>query len=312
MRTENEIKALPLEDKQKLWVELRKVGTNDKAYANAKAIIEIITADKKWKEPETIEVKNVSGHEVAADDIKIAKDAMARVYFWQYMALARFLEPEEKIQAKLEKAGNEGREKDASAATITTKAAALIMFLFALCFGFSANAQQQTTIIGGPGQYRVQAIAGFNPGVIQAAMTTNFTAQIITTNTIFVPNVIFSNGVASFSTTTNYTYVTNAPGVISLAGYDQFTLSYSGAMMAGTTNVNSAANWDYSTDLQNWQSNKWVTPITMIGTGQVTTNLDVTGCNGGYVRLDNANNPANVPESNAWFEVSIKISAHGP
>lgn len=337
MRTENEIKVLPLEELQKLVIELRAVATGDKGYPNAKAIIAFITGLKKWKEPETIEVKNIAGHPVTADNVTIAKDASAKIYRWQYLALARFLEVEEAVADELKDAAADQQKKDAAAdkaqaaqstdlaktitdAVVTGVAAGLAkaakvaaLIAFALCLCGSVQAQTQANLIGADGGYWVQTIAGLGNGVIALAIgTTNYLTP--TTNSTVTTNVnwVVTNGQATNTPSYVTNNVVNQPGVVAISGFDQFTLSYSGQMMAGSTNVNSLATVDYSTDMVNWQTNKWQLPITMIATGQATTNLDVVFCNGGFLRLDSITMPAIVPETNTWFEIARKPSGHGP
>jgi hypothetical protein len=284
MKTEHEIKALPLEERQKLAIELRAVKTGDKLYANAKALLELITYSQGWKEPALIEVKNVSGHVVTVDDSAIAPDATSKVFPWQFAALARFLEP-------------------------VTKAAALLLLLLGL------NVYATTTdLIGSAGDYHVMAVAGLNGGTnaIGPAGVTNYFYPTITTNQTAYPTWTVSNGVSSVVFNTNNTYVTNVPGLFSIVNFEDFTLTFACASQV-SSNLTEYAFVDYSSDGSNWQTNKWVLPLLPIGTGQTTTNLDVTGCSGGYGRLNCiSNNSVFYALTNIYFEVTTKTRTRGP
>lgn len=283
MKTENEIKALPLEEQQKLVLDLKSVPQSDRYFETAQRLIKFTEGLKSYKAPEAIAVTNIAEHDISVDGKIIPKGQSGTVFPWQLRALGRWLEK-----------------------------AALVMFAALLLTGRNAAAQVQTTLIGGPGGYYVRSLTALNGGAIPVGVNTNFLTPV--TNSVIVTNANWSvqNGQATNQVTYTTNNTVNQPGVFSLTGYDQWTMSYSGQMMAGTTNVTSVANVDYSTDLVNWQTNKWSLPITMAATTQVTTNLDVTGCNGGYIRVDTVTMAANVPETNCWFEVSTKSSSHGP
>lgn len=287
MRTENEIKALSLLEKQKLVIELRQVKTGDKAYPNAKAIITLITEDKKWKEPEPVAVRNIADHAVTVDEKSIAAGEESKVYPWQQAVLARFLEVIE-----------EGK-----------KAAALLLATLLLLFGVKASAQSQIVAAGDKSGYYVVQVNDLGGGTanIIAGMVTNYDAPTIITNAQIAPVTLVSNGVTYFSTVTNNTYVTNYPGVVAITKWTDFTLTVSAAMQAGTTNVNLSSGWDYSDNLLNWQTNKWLTPLTLAGTGQNTTNLDVTGAIGGYIRFRPPANLATAPITNISARVQFKF-----
>lgn len=94
MKIINEIRSMALLDAQKLVVDLRtNVRKTDKDYALAQEAINIATGRKDWSEPATMEVRNVAGHDLKIDDVKIAKGQTGKLYHWQYIALCRFLEP---------------------------------------------------------------------------------------------------------------------------------------------------------------------------------------------------------------------------
>lgn len=293
MKNENEIKNMELVDQQKLVIDLKRVPTSDKFYARAQQLIQFTEALKGYKNPKPVEVKNIAGHDLTVDDRKIEKDATVKLYPWQFAGLARFFE--------------EVVEK-------TEKAAALLIFAFLFAFGLSAHAQNQTSVIGSPGQYWVRSVAGLNGGtnVVAASATNSFTAGV--TNAVITTNANWSlvNGQA----TNNPTYTTNNtinyPGIVPIANYDGANLTFSYSLMSSGTGT-STAYWDYSPDLVLWQLNKWSMPLQANGTTIVTTNTDITGVYGGYIRLNSvANTNAAIIMSNLTVEVSVKSSKTGP
>ena len=283
MKTENEIKALPLEEKQKLVIELRSVKPGDKGYPNAKAIIELITSEKKWKEPEPVEVKNVAGHEINVDGNSIAADGTGKVFPWQLAALARFLEP-------------------------VTKAAALLLFVFGLLFG--AQAQTQTYLVGGPGQYNVVSIAGLNGGTNYIAGTNTFTTGVITTNATVTPNWNYTNGVAYNSPTTNYTYTTNVPGLLNVANYDALDIQW-GSALTGAGNSNATLTVDTSDDGTTFVPAVYTLTNTGNGTAMVSGHLAITGLSAGWLRFNTWAIPSGTP-TNAYIHVARKPQRTGP
>jgi hypothetical protein len=207
--TENQIKALPLEERQKLVLDLKSVQPNDKAYPNAVAIIKFITDDKKYKEPVMVKVKALENVPVDGRDIK--KDQEVEVYPWQYKALARFFE--------LVKGG--------------AAALALLLLVF-----FGTPAMGQTLLSSA--QYNPVFVAGLNGGTNTSAGgapgggTTNLYWQpVIVTNTFTNATVFISNGVPVFTITTNYTYTTNIPGSINCTHSSQVAVRVT---VAGSTN----------------------------------------------------------------------------
>lgn len=94
MKIINEIRSMELLDAQKLVVDLRtNVPKTDRNYANALQAISIATGRKDWSEPATIEVRNVAGHDLQIDNVKIANGQTGKLYHWQYVAVLRFVEP---------------------------------------------------------------------------------------------------------------------------------------------------------------------------------------------------------------------------
>jgi hypothetical protein len=342
MKTEHEIKALPLEEKQKLVIELRAIKPGDKAYANAKAIIELITGHSKWKEPKTFEVLNITSHDVSVDGNIIAPNATGKIYFWQYLALARFLEAAPELEEELAVRKDafwalEARsaalapkpEAQNIADTVKTaiadgfaslkenagKVAALIALLGCLLFASGAQAQVQTTAVGSAGNYHTYYVAGLNGGTnnIAAATTAGFTVPVTTTTGIITnASWNFSNGIWTNTLTFTTNTSVNVPGLLAIPNVDQFALTFGGASVTAS-NVLETASVDYSPDSINWQTNKWSLIITTIGVGQVTTNVDVNGCNGGYLRLNSIiNSSMYYALTNIFFEVSAKASRTGP
>lgn len=280
MKTENEIKALPLEERQKLVQELKQIGTGDKAYANAKAIIELITGMKDWKEPKVIEVKNIAGHDVSVDGATIAKDATGKVFPWQASALARFLEP-------------------------VAKAAAMLLFALLIGLGLSANATT-TQAFGSPGSFNGLYVAGLTGGTnsIPTNTVTTYMAATYTTNTINQITWTNVNGIQTPSTNTVTTsIVTNVPGLFALPANQPFTLTY-GAALFGAAGQ-SVAKLAYSPDGNSWQSNYWTMPLTANSSAEViTTNIQVPALSGGWGRLDSVSGLVTSGGTNIYFEVS--------
>ena len=288
MHTENEIKALPLEEQQKLVIDLKTVPAGDKYYETAQRLIKFTESIKGYKAPATIEVKNVAGHDLIVDGQQIGKDATVRLLPWQFRGLARFFE----------EAG---------------KAATLLLFLVLLLFGSAAQAQVQTYLVGSPSTYNVVTVGPYGGGVANVIVTTNLLTPVTNVVSIITnANWTIVGGVATNQVTTTTNTTVNQPGIVSIANYDGATLMYSGAMMAGSTNVNSNVTVDYSPDMVNWQTNKWTLPITMAGTSQGTTNLDLSFNYGGFIRFNTITMAANVPETNVFLEVSKKPYRTGP
>jgi hypothetical protein len=287
MRTENEIKAMTPEQRQKMVIDLRDTPVTDKFYATAKALIEFTVNLKGWKEPVPIEVKNIAGHKITVDGKGLDKDATIKVFPWQFAALARFLEPVKAI-------------------------AAMLMLLS--CIIFAAQAQTQTTALGAPGQYWVRYIAALNGGTnsVNGATTNSFTSPV--TNSVIITNANWQ--VISGVATNEVYYSTNStitvPGTFSIVNYDEFGMGFGFALRSAGTGSETAFV-DYSPDNIQWQLNKWTIPLTASGTTAVWTNVDVTGVSGGYARLDSIGNTnATIAMTNVVFEVAVKASHLGP
>jgi len=335
MRTESEIKQLPLEEQQKLVVELRLVKLGDKSYANAKAIIDLITGLKKWEEPELFEVKNIASHIVTVDGSSIAPDATAKVYHWQYQALARFLEPGEELQCEIDGAAEAAKKEAAKAKPQTTPElhtvvveaiakgfeslkgkAALLLFGLFLLVGSSAMAQNQSFLYGTFGQYNVQTIAGLNGGTNNFQGTNaTFSLGVNVTNTSVSPTWLVSNGVTTVTFTTNIINITtNVPGLVSVVNYDSFGIQQS-FQLGGAGTGTFLSIWDASVDNINWQTNALTIGTIAAGTSQVTTYTNIIQQQYGFIRLNTAYITATGTAgavTNLYIELVKKSNRQGP
>jgi hypothetical protein len=174
-----QIKALPLVDKQKLVVELSQVPIGDRGYANARAVIELIKADRKYVEPKKVTVKVLE--DVPMDGQELKKDTVIEVLPWQASALARFFE-------------------------VVTKAAALIALLCCLVLPASAQNYKLTSLLASP----------WSTNLVAGGATSNYWQTYSNSTVLTNMSVIISNGTPVF--TTNYvTNITvSIPGVIGL------------------------------------------------------------------------------------------------
>lgn len=191
--TEQEIRGLPLEKKQMLVIELGDIKPSDKAYPNAKAIIDLITSDKSYKKPQTVKAKALADVPVDGRDVK--KDQEVELYHWQFRALARFFE--------------------------LPKAAAALLIGLALLLGFDAKAQNWTNLNTTSPNYNIyswQNIAGMNGTTngIAGNLTNQMWIPVVVSITNNTPSIIISNGVPVFSTNTIVTSITNIPGMVNL------------------------------------------------------------------------------------------------
>ena len=307
MKTENEIIAMSLVERQKLWVELKQVQTNDKDYAASKAIIEVIEATDDWDAPE--KAPAIATANCLVDGKSVKKDEAIQVYEWQFNALRRFLANPDEVAEK--KAKKEARTKPGAAA-------ALIAFVVGLALlGQTASAQVQTYLVGTQGQYNVQTIAGLNGGTNNVVGTNAaFAAATFTTNTAVTPTILVSNGVTSFTFTTNITsIVTNVPGMVSVVNYDSYGLQLSYALEgAGTPTVYSS--WDVSGDGVLWQTNAFQLNSVSSGANQVTVYTNLIQVQYGYIRLNtlwntNVTGTADIL-TNLTVEIIKKSNRQGP
>ncbi len=277
MKTENEIIASNLGERQKLWVELKQVPTNDKFYANAKALLEVIEATDNWKEPAQTEV--VASDDTQIDGRAVKKGDTIKVYEWQFKALQRFL--------KLPAAAK--------------KAAALLLFACLLACGFNASA------------FDYPAVAGLNGGTNNIAASSTNSYNVGVTNSVILTNANWSN--ISGIWTNQPTYVTNStvttPGVFAVGNYNAFDIQLSLALNgAGTTAV--PTSWSASDDAVNWTTGVLALSVTPAGTTQVTTRTNVTGFQAGWIRLDTVGNANASAITNLSVIVGRKQSVTGP
>lgn len=277
--TENQIRALPLEERQKLVVELKDIQPGDKAYPNAKAIIELITSDKKYKEPTMVKVKALEDVPVDGRDVK--KESETEVYPWQFRALSRFFE-------------------------LVTKAAAVIALLLVLS-GFNAMAQQTVPA------YTLTPVAGLLGGtnnVLASITNSSYGTQTITTNTIIYPNWITSNGTQVVTWTTNSTFTTNYPGQTSVANWASFGL-WSEFALAGAGTSGSTFTWVQSADAVTWIPYTNYT-VTAAGTATVAGGLPNLSSQYGYLMLTNIVNSNAQSMTNLTVDVVKKGRTLGP
>jgi hypothetical protein len=269
MKTENEIKALALEDKQKLVVDLKLVPKSDKYYETAQRLIKFTEALKGYKAPELIEVTNVAGHDLTVDGITIPADGTVKILPWTYNALARFFE----------KAG---------------KSAALWLLLALLGFTLSGQAQSSSTFtVGSPSVYNVVAVAGFAGGTNNCVATNSTFATTVTNTTSITTNAnwMIVNGVATNMYTTTTNVIVNVPGLVSLVNYDMFDITF-GYQLSGAGTGTGVTTWDQSDDGVNWRTNAFQVTLAGNGTSYTQTNLPNTLFAPGYIRLNSVWYPA--------------------
>jgi hypothetical protein len=301
MRTETEIVALPLVERQKLWVEMKQVPTGDRDFANAKAIVTVIEDTEDWEAPEQKDV--VATDNTIVDGKAVKKGETVKVYEWQFAALRRHLAIPEELEAR------KARKKAAGSA-----GAAAMLIGFLMLFGFTASAQNQTYVIGGPGTYNVVSIAGLYGGTNNVMGTNStFGTAVITTNTAVVPNWTSVNGVYTNAPTTNVVSITtNIAGAVSLANMDMADIVFGAQLTAAGTST-ATAMFDASDDLVTWQSNKFSLTLVMAGTSYLSTNYGLTLVPNGYVRLNYVSYPSTtVALTNLTVTLAKKPGRTGP
>lgn len=333
MKTPIEIAAMPLIERQQLVVDLRGVPAADKFYAVALQLISAATSKKDWKEPEQIEVKNIAGHDITVDKTKITKDGTAKIFPWQFLAVRRFVEPTDEdtanaaIKPLLRKpSADEGNYKpltEEDVAKLIAKAfkeagikaaTALLLFAF-LLFGVGrAGAQTQSFMVGSvPSLYHTYSIAGLNGGTNAWSGSQSFTTPVVTSVTTTNPNWVVINGIATNEYTTSTQSITNAPGVISLANYDEaeLFLGYNSLTSGGVTG--GTATWDYSPDGTYWQLNALTMYCAASGTSLVGTNYFFPiGTAPGLLRFNTLTFAGGGIASNITVEVALKPYRTGP
>jgi hypothetical protein len=301
MKTENEIIALDLVERQKLWVELKAVPTSDKDFANAKAIIIVIEDTEDWEAPEKSDA--VAKDNCIVDGKSVKKGETIEVYPWQFNALRRFLDDPK-----------EAEERKAKKSKKADGAAALLIFAFLFAFGLSVQAQTQTYVIGGPGTYNVVSVAGLYGGTNNVFGTnTSFGVAVTTTNSAIVPNWSSFNGVWTNTSTTNVLSIaTNTPGIVSLANMDMADITFGFALNGAGTGTG-FETWDYSDDLVFWRTNALQINLAANGQNYVQTNVSLTLFANGYIRLNSAGYPSQtVALTNLVTTVAKKPGRTGP
>ena len=313
MKTENEIIASKLEERQKLWVELKQVPTNDKLYANAKALIELIEATDDWEQPEQREV--VAKENTLIDGKPVNKGDTIKVYEWQFKALQRFLKLPESKHNATERVPQQQQPQQPAQSTAPGSAAAKVvalLFAFLLAFGFTAGAQTQTTVIGAPGQYWVQSIAGLSGGTNNIVGTNSFTTGV--TNFTYITNANWTlvNGTPTNATTITTNQTVNVPGVLNVANYDLFSVFW-GFQLTGAGSATATLTADYSPDNLNWTTAAFSASLVANGTTFVGTNLTFSLFAPGYWRLNTIAYPsATAIQTNVVVEVPRKSTRVGP
>jgi hypothetical protein len=284
--TESQIKALPIVDKQKLAIELREVKTSDRAYPQAKALLDVILSDKKYKEPDR--VKATATTDISVDGREVKEGQTVDLLPWQYTALARFFE-------------------------LAGKAAAMIALLFACMTSFGQQTYTVTTLLSLSNATNTPALTNYIAGT--TGSTSNYlAAAVITTNTIISPSVITSNGTQYVSYTTNSTTTTNYPCTINLARWGQAAILMMCNLAAtASTNGNVQSQWDVSLDGLNWITNAFQLTCTSSGANYVGawTNLTYLGA-AGYIRLDQCVNNNTQAVTNIIIQVAKKPILQGP
>lgn len=344
---------MPLLDLQRLVVDLRtNIKEDDKSYPTAVALLAVATSRKEWREPETIEVRNVAGHDITVDRTKIAKDSTGKVFPWQYIAALRFLEAvdkgdhEDAVADHVRKPAKGEDEKPITREEILTlikatsgtsatdpkdiikivvetlkgmgvKAAAMIALAF-LLLGSGKVMAQQTSYASGSinSSYHSLFIAGLNGGTNSFSGTNYYTASVTNTvNVITNANWQIVSGVA----TNEFYYTTNVvvyvPGLLSLANYNLWDAQFSASVFGSGsgTGTNAWASWDYSSDGVFWQTNALVEVLGLQGVNQVTTNVTVSNFAEGFARLDWVGIGNGLLGTNISVEVPLKpIGGYGP
>ena len=286
MKTENEIIASNLGERKKLWVELKQVPTNDKFYANAKALLEVIEATDDWEEPVQEEV--VAKEDTQIDGRAVKKGDTIKVYEWQFKALQRFL--------KLPEAAK--------------KAAALLLFACLLAFGFNAGAQTQINAVGSQGSYHVYYIAGLT-GTNGVTGTNTYATGV--TNYTYITNANWTlvNGSATNASTITTNYTVNIPGLISVVNNDLINIVW--ALNLNNSGSGTATlSADYSDDLLVWKTGALTASLVANGTTQVSTNITLSGFGPGYIRFNTIAYPSATLVQTNVLSVSAKAARSGP
>ena len=309
LKSESEIKSLPLEELQKLVVELGLVQPSEKDYASAKALLAFATALKKYKAPEQITVTNEADFPIPVDGKVIPAGETGKVYPWQLASLSRWL----------------------SKAAATT--AAILAFILLLASN-AAFAQSQPYVFGSASTYNVVAINGYYgwtnvlcTGTNAAGLgclsysnsltTTNLFLTAAVTNTTSITtnaNWAFNTGIWTNTPTYTTNVTVNYPGMFSMANYDMYNLFIGAQLMGAGTGTNLVVYVDYSNDGVSWNTNAAAATLLLNGTTFVGTNLSLTLFAPGYVRIGQVTESGNLwqPVTNLNITVARKPSRTGP
>jgi hypothetical protein len=317
MRTENEIINATLEERQKMYVELKQVPTNDKYYATAKALIELIENTAKWKEPKQGEV--VAVENLIVDGRPVNKGDTIKVYEWQFKALQRYLKDPNAEEPKEEKPKQQQLQQPPAGSTPAGRAlvARPLRKLFRCCcshsssaFGLNADAQVQLNATGSQGNYHAYYIAGLN-GTTNQVGTNSFITGV--TNFTYITNANWTlvNGSATNISTITTNQTVNVPGLISVVNNDLINISwYFNLNGAGSSTATLTA--DYSDDLVFWRSNALSLSLVANGTAQVSTNVTLSLFGPGFIRFNTIAYPSPTALQTNVLSVQAKASRTGP
>ena len=312
LKSESEIKSLPLEELQKLVVELGLVQPNEKDYASAKALLAFATGLKKYKAPEPITVTNEADFPIPVDGKIIPPGETGKVYAWQFTSLSRWL-------SKVEGA--------------TAKAAALIALIFLLGSNVTF-AQTQPYVFGSASTYNVVAINGYYGwtnvlctgtnaaglgcvGYSNSLTLTNlFLTQAVTNTTSITTNANWAFNTGIWTNTPTYTtnVTVNYPGMFSTANYDMWNLFVGAQFFTAGSGTNLVVYLDTGNDGITWNTNALSVTLLLNGTTYVGTNLSQTLFAPGYVRIDQITESGNLwqPVTNLTVTLGRKPSRTGP
>lgn len=287
---------MPLLQRQQLVIDLRtNVKEGDKNYPTAVQLVNTATSMRDWREPDLMEVKNVAGHEITIDRTKIAADGSAKVYPWQFVAAARFLEAANEDEAEaafkvhIRKATSGESEKSLTTSDVVSivkansitedglaraiakalkeagvgiaKAASVLLMLALLCLGRTARAQ-----LTGPSYLTGPTSQGYNLLLINTGSNW-WSGTLAFTNPITLVSNFSTNAnwvVINGQSTNEYYYSSNTtvivPGVISLANYDKADVSF-GYQAQSAGPGTGVATFDTSADGISWQLNAFQLPV---------------------------------------------------
>ena len=283
--TENEIRALPLVAKQKLVIELKAVKPGDKDYPNAKAVIELITSDKKYKAPEL--VRATALQDITVDGATVTQGQVVELFPWQHTALARFFEAAGRVTAAL-------------------------LLLACLTLGaFAQSAYTAYQIVGPSTATNASVFTNYIAGTTGATTNYNvpYTNSTVTTNV----SVIISNGTPVFSTANTTNTVITYPNTINVTKFDAFSLHATANLSAtASTNGTIVAGFSVSPDNVLWQTNAFTLSMTANSVTPVGVMTNLSFQSYGWIRLDYCSNNNTQSVTNLVVEVVKKPVRAGP